>query len=198
MLDWSQLFPHAGPEFHDIVHKIGIDAGMAAPTSTTEIQGLYENLVLGDQRYMNKGRFMKQSSWYSILNLISQHDRVWHAHKFMAQQVADRMGKNKAALGSIARHIVGQDVPVGPSDSGVIAGKPGDKESYLAELRKLRKKAGNAILLVPMFMSDHNLVNARIMLLVGRPAVHALCFGLMPSKRPRLLFLSFGRALPLD
>ena len=198
MLDWSQLFPHAGPEFHDIVHKIGIDACMAAPTSTTEIQGLYENLVLGDQRYMNKGRFMKQSSWYSILNLISQHDRVWHAHKFMAQQVADRMGKNKAALGSIARHIVGQDVPVGPSDSGVIAGKPGDKESYLAELRKLRKKAGNAILLVPMFMSDHNLVNARIMLLVGRPAVHALCFGLMPSKRPRLLFLSFGRALPLD
>ena len=97
---------------------------MAAPTSTTETQGLYEKYVLGDQRYTNKGQFMKQSSWYSVLNLISQYDRVWHAHKFMAQQAADRMGKNKAALGNIARRVLGQDAPAGPSDSGVIVGKP--------------------------------------------------------------------------
>ena len=132
------------------------------------------------------------------MNFISKHDRVWHAHKFMAQQVVDRMGKNKAASGNIARRILGKDVPAGPSDSGVTAGKLGDNESYLAELRKLRKKAGNAVLLVPKFMSDHNLVSARIMFTVGKPAIHSLCFGPMPSKRPRLLFLSPGRGLPLD
>ena len=131
---------------------------------------MYEQFVLGDERYVKKGQFMKQSSWYSILNLIDKYDRVWTAHRFLADEFAKKLGKNKAALGSIARELLSEDiVPAGPSDSGAIVGKLGDKESYLAQLRKLRKKAGNAVLLVPMFMSDRNLVNARIMLLVGRP-----------------------------
>ena len=154
---------------------------------------MYEQFVLGDERYVKKGQFMKQSSWYSILNLIDKYDRVWTAHRFLADEFAKKLGKNKAALGSIARELLSEDiVPAGPSDSGAIVGKLGDKESYLAQLRKLRKKAGNAVLLVPMFMSDHNLVNARIMLLVGRPAAHVLCLGLRQSQSSCVLLLSSG------
>ena len=184
MLDWERLFPRPGPEFDDIVHRIGLDAFRAAPTSTAEIQCMYEQFVSGDERYVKKGQFMKQSSWYSILKLIDKYDRVWTAHRFLADEFAKKLWKNKAALGSIA--------PAGPSDSGAIVGKLGDKESYLAQLRKLRKKAGNAVLLVPMFTSDHNLVNARIMLLVGRPAAHVLCLGLRQSQSSCVLLLSSG------
>lgn len=172
MMEWGQLFPRPGPEFDDMTQLVGLDAFQSAPTNSVDIQQIYDHYVLGDPRYTKKGQFMKQSSWYSILNLIDKYDRVWHAHKFLAQQVADRLGKRMT--GKIARELLGEAiVPVGPSDSGaIVAAEPAGKESYLAELRKLRKKAGNAVLLVPMLMNDRNLVNARIMLLVGRPAAH--------------------------
>ena len=134
---------------------------------------MYDQYVLGNEKYIKKGRFMKQSSWFSILSLIDDYDSVWHAHKFLAQQVADKLGKNKAATGRLAKELLAAVVPAGPSDSGASVAQPAapsDKESYLAGLRKLRKQAGQAILLVPMLMNDHNLVNARIMLLCGRPA----------------------------
>ena len=50
----------------------------------------------------------------------------------------------------------------GSSDNG--------KEAYLAEMRALRKKAGNALLLAPRLMHSINLINGRIMLLVAKLA----------------------------
>ena len=53
-----------------------------------------------------------------------------------------------------------------PSNSGV--SKAEGKEAYKAEMRALRKRVGNALLLSPRLLTSSNLVNARIMLLVAK------------------------------
>ena len=44
------------------------------------------------------------------------------------------------------------------------------KESCMAEMKALRKRVGNCLLLAPLLLHDRNLLNARIMLLVGQVA----------------------------
>ena len=44
------------------------------------------------------------------------------------------------------------------------------KESCLAEMRALRKRVGNCLLLAPLLLHDRNLLNTGIMLLVGQVA----------------------------
>jgi hypothetical protein len=123
-------------------------------------------MVLDSDQYQKKGQFMKQSAWFSLLALIDRYDHVWHCHRYMAQIVADSFMKGREGKAVVTELVK-------PRVSASDAGKPGQestKESYMAELRKLRKQAGNAMLLAPSLMSDNNLVNARILLLVGRPA----------------------------
>ena len=55
-----------------------------------------------------------------------------------------------------------------PSASG--GSRDNGKETYVAEMRALRKKAGNALLLCPRLMHAMNLVNGRIMLLIAKVA----------------------------
>ena len=58
--------------------------------------------------------------------------------------------------------------------STAVTAHPGEamttKESCTAEMRALRKRAGNFLLLAPLFLHDRNLLNARVMLLVGQVA----------------------------
>ena len=165
-LEWEQLFPRPGPQFEVMAHRVSLDQRLLASEAVNVIQ-TYDRHVLDTEAYVQKGEFMKQSSWFSILKLIDRHDTRWHCHKFMAEQVADKLlrsgSKSKKVMGDMAKALV----PHAASDSG---NQKEGKEGQLAELRKLRKKAGNAILMTPLLMNDNNLVNCRVMLLVGRPA----------------------------
>ena len=138
---------------------------------------------------------MRQSSWFSFIKPIHQHDEVFRARRCHAEKVAElfvsrpggkanvaafvdiiRLGDQIASAGD-AEHsdphrsrenpqtgIVTQNSgPQGPQES-----QTSTKETQLSELRKLRKQAGNALLLAPRLLHDQNLINARIMLLVGK------------------------------
>ena len=146
--------------------------------SGAELQRLYQELIIENETYDKKSEFMKQSSWYSILKLIHRQDKVWHVRRWQAERVALLLTGNKGKL--IATELV-QAVqnPGGTTvatDPGVANANHGDgdamttKESCLAEMRALRKRVGNCLLLAPLLLHDRNLLDARIMLLVGQDA----------------------------
>ena len=87
---------------------------------------------------------MKQCSWFSILKLISMHDKVWHARKWQAEQVASLV---KGAHGKdfVIKFVAGT-TDLGVSSSSAPPTQENTKDTHMAELRK---KAGNAMLLAP-------------------------------------------------
>ena len=78
------------------------------------------------------------------------------------------MGKNKERIAEVAASVLEFMKNQDPSASG--GSTDNGKEAYLAEMRALRKKAGNALLLCPRLMHAMNLVNGRIMLLIAKVA----------------------------
>ena len=78
------------------------------------------------------------------------------------------MGKNKERIAEVAASVLEFMKNQDPSASG--GSTDNGKEAYLAEMRALRKKAGNALLLCPRLMHAVILVNCRIMLLIAKVA----------------------------
>ena len=120
---------------------------------------------------------MKQSSWYSIVKLVHKQDHAWHARRWQAERVSQMLtGKmGKATLTDLISAKVTADPGIGePGGSKVSVGHGGEvtttKETTLQEMKALRKRMGNCLLLAPLLMHDSNLINARIMLLVGQVA----------------------------
>ena len=56
---------------------------------------MYLDLIVENDTGDKKGEFMKQSSWYSIVKSIYRQDRVWHARRWQAERVAQRLTGNK-------------------------------------------------------------------------------------------------------
>ena len=148
--------------------------------SGAELQRLYLDVIVENDTYDKKGEFMKQSSWYSIVKFIYRQDRVWHARRWQAERVAQLLTGNKGKqivtdLVTAVQNPGGTTVITDPgvADPGGNANHGNamtTKESCLAEMRALRKRVGNCLLLAPLLLHDRNLLNARIMLLVGQVA----------------------------
>jgi hypothetical protein len=193
--EWGQLFPRYGDEFEAICPMIALDARQCEPQSEFEKNNLYNKHILHNVSYQIKGPYMRQSSWFSIIKLIDQHDPVFHARRYHAEQVAELFGSrpggkaDAVALAEIVR--IGDQINSAANavhsdahrsrenpEAGIATNAYGlqdpresqtsTKETQLSELRKLRKQAGNALLLAPRLLHDQNLINARIMLLVGK------------------------------
>ena len=73
-LEWERLFPRAGAEFHELVGAIASDVGVPPPTDLGGVRALYTRYILDDDMSTFKGSFMKQSSWYSIIQHIHRYD----------------------------------------------------------------------------------------------------------------------------
>ena len=106
---------------------------------------------------------MKQSAWFSLVALIHKHDESWHCHKHMAELVAHHFLKTKGNK-NLLEYLKASTLASGTDGE---CEQSRTKEEHLDEMRRLRRRAGNSMLLAPMMMTDHNLVNARILLLVG-------------------------------
>ena len=169
--EWQVLFPDPSAEFEAMYQNIALDGRTIPSTSGELIRAQYERLVLDNESYDKKGEFMKQSAWYSIIKLLDHNDPVWHARFYMAEKVAEMLTrthgkKTKQRVAEVAASVL--EFMKNPSNSG--GSTDNGKEAYLAEMRALRKKAGNALLLAPRLMHAINLVNGRIMLLVAKVA----------------------------
>ena len=116
-----------------------------------------------------KGKFLKQCSWYSNIKKSDEVDPVWHANRYMAEEVADQLLKSKDQAGKQqANNMVEKVMKDWQAQSGSECSKAEGKEAHKAALRDMRKKVGNALLVAPKLLNAGNLVNGRIMLLVSR------------------------------
>ena len=169
--EWEVMFPQPGPKFQSLYHNMALDARVSPSTSGVVSRALYIRHVLDNKSYEQKGVFLKQCSWYSIIKLLNEVDTVWHARKYMAEEVANMLLKSKSKKAKEQACAVADQILAfmqNPSDSGV--SKVDGKEAHKAEMRALRKRVGNALLLAPRLMTAGNLLNARIMLLIARLA----------------------------
>ncbi len=200
-MDWREMYPRpldsgTGVPFDEWTHNMALDARVQPPRTSRDVQWFYKTYVLEDRSYDVKGDFMKQASWYSILKMIREHDSAWHARKYLAENIADSFAKGpdeKKKVEAVAQEVVQfmSTLPSGP-------GGGGDKATYLEEVRRLRKKAGNALLLAPRLMHFHNLVNARLMLLVGQVAWTEQSFWALEKSTPeadRNLMVQYAKGL---
>ena len=169
--EWQVMFPEPGPKFKALYHNMALDARVSPSTSGAFTRALYVKHVLDNETYDKKGIFFKSSAWYCIIKLLMSVDKVWHARRYMAEEVADMLLKSQGKKAKEQACEMAAQVLAfmeNPSDSG--ESKVAGKEAYKAEMRALRKRVGNALLLAPRLMHSSNLVNARIMLLVSRVA----------------------------
>ena len=77
-----------GADFDELCHNIAMDARVPPPKTSSEMKSCYDRYVLADRSYEVKGDFMKQSSWYSIVKMIDQHEGSWHSRKYFGEQIA--------------------------------------------------------------------------------------------------------------
>ncbi len=90
-LEWQVLFPGPSAEFECFYLSVSLDARMIPSTSGESIRVIYDRLVLDNESYEKKGKFMKQSAWYSIIKLLGRIDTVWHARSYMAEKAAEML-----------------------------------------------------------------------------------------------------------
>ena len=168
--EWRQIMPRYGAEFDELCAMISLDEGVPCPRTEREVQEKYERLILQDKSYEKKGEFIRQSSWYSILKHIHANDKHWHAQKFHAQKVSEQLVKTPGG-----KKLVESTASVVKTINAHRAREQDDKPAmstcqFKAQMQKLRKVAGNSLLLAPKFYHTENCVNARIMWGVGKVA----------------------------
>ena len=168
--EWHVLFPKPTAEFEKMYLNIALDARTVPSTLPADISASDEKLVLNNETYDKNGEFMKQSAWYSIIKLLDGVDRVWHARLYMAEKVAELLTRAHGRQTRQRITEVAASVLEFMQNQGLSASGGNDKEGYKAQMRVLRKKAGNALLMCPHLMHSVNLVNGRIMLLVAKVA----------------------------
>ena len=129
--------------------------------SGTDLQQLYQTLIVENDTYDKKGEFMKQSSWYSIIKICNRQDHVWHARRWQAERVAQLLTGSKGkliatqlveAMQKKGATMVTTDPGVAGPGGAVVDADPkatngeASKESCLQEMRALRKRVGNCLL----------------------------------------------------
>ncbi len=168
--EWKRLLPHYGSDWEELCAMISLDQRIPCPRAEEEMQAKWQDLLLHDETYEKKGTFMRQSSWYNILKLIHANDTHWHAQKYHSQKVAEQLVKTPGG-----KKIIESTVSLVKSPDAHRAREQDDKAAisthqFKAQLRKLRKEAGNSLLLAPKFYHTENCINARIMWGVGQVA----------------------------
>ena len=158
-LDWERLFPKAGPDFSCLAKNISLDARIPPPTGLGGVQQLYQSQLLGDTMSTKAGTFMKQGAWYDIIRAIDKYDPLWHCRRYEMEEVARFLQGSGNESKAFVKAVAAQLIPNSEDTS---------KENYRSHMRHLRKAAGNCLLLAPKLMTNNNLVNSRIMLLVAK------------------------------
>ena len=168
--EWRQLLPRYDEGFEELCAMVSLDERKPWPRTEKELQEKWEKLILADRTYEKKGPQMRQSSWYSILKLISKNEDKWHAQKYHAQKVADQLVKTRAG-----KKILEDTASLVKSLDAHRSREQDDKPAmstaqFKAQLKKLRKEMGNGLLLAPKFYHVKNCANARVMWRIGQVA----------------------------
>lgn len=166
--DWQILFPNADAEFKSLYSNIALDARRSPSTSGADISTQYRELVLENETYDKKGIFLKKCSWYSIIEMLHQVDTVWHARKYMADKVAESFLMSKGKQAKERPEAMAEKVLEFMQNPPARGSQANAKETQKAEMRALRKRVGNALLLGPRLMHTENFVNGRIMYLISK------------------------------
>ncbi len=165
--EWRELEPDAPPEWEELLLSIASDADMSSlAMSSAAAFDTYEALVLNNPTFLRKGRYTRQSAWYSIVETMHEHDAVFAARRFHLRQVARRLMASSAGARA-AREAVAKELATLEAKCSE-AGAELSKEQHQQQLREVRKRAGNMLLLAPSLLCNKNYFNSRLILHVAK------------------------------
>ena len=140
---------------------VAADAREALPTDMASLQKLFDTTVLTNINFLKKGPYVKMCAWYSILEAIDHYDDVWTSWKHLMQWLATNLMPKGAAE---TRERAIQEIT-----AAVDEGTSLTAAQHKQQLMQIKRAAGNVLLLTPLLLTNENLFNMRLLLLVGRP-----------------------------
>ena len=159
-----------GADWQEVLSELATDGATAhGAHSEGEAQRLYEALVLQNQHFVKKGTYAKQSAWYSIVEAIAHHDKLFIPWRFLLTQVARDLLRQGTKLSELQEKAVKTlkevaDLPHAGLDDQQT------KEHREKAIQEMKKKAGagQQIVLCPLLMHNWNWFNMRLVLLFGQ------------------------------
>ncbi len=140
---------------------VAADAREGLPTDMASLQKLFDTTVLTNINFLKKGPYVKMCAWYSILEAINHYDDVWTSWKHLMQWLATNLMPKGAAE---AREQAIQEISAAVDDGTSLTAA-----QHKQQLMQIKRAAGNVLLLTPLLLTNENLFNMRLLLLVGRP-----------------------------
>ena len=159
-----------GADWQEVLSELATDGVTAhGAHSEGEAQRLYEALVLQNQHFVKKGTYAKQSAWYSIVEAIAHHDKLFIPWRYLLTQVARDLLRQGTKLSELQEKAVKTlkevaDLPHAGLDDQQT------KEHHKKAMQEMKKKAGagQQIVLCPLLMHNWNWFNMRLVLLFGQ------------------------------
>ena len=106
--------------------------------SHREAQKLYNTLVLKNSAFLVKGKFVRSSAWYSIVEAAQHYDGSFQAWRFLLRAVAKSLLKSGANLKQLQEKAVQSMLDaISMTDHGLDEGQT--KEQHKALMQAMKK-----------------------------------------------------------
>ena len=170
------------------VPEPGIEAG---------VQDLYRKEILEDDSFKKQGRMCKLGAWFDFTRACAEWTKHITARRYHMVEISVKlMGEEQAqkklkqAAEELAKTIA-QSEPSAATASGAVSEqkeKVDDKAAHKQQMRDLKKRLGNMMLLSPCLLHSFNACNMNIILAAGRMLWTAIVFGAQERHRaPRCI-----------
>ena len=154
-----------------------MDLGVPEPGTEAGVQELYRREILEDDSFKKQGRMCKLGAWFDFIRACDEWTKRITARRYHMVVISENlMGtdqaqvKMKKAAEELAKSMPPSE-PSAATASGVVGeqNEKGDgKAAHRQQMRDLKKRLGNMMLLSPCLLHSFNACNMNIMLAVGR------------------------------
>ena len=170
LLQWREAAPCSDQEWLQHVDAVTLDARCAQASSPTQVQRLYEDIVLENKSFSNKGKFVKHAAWYNVIEGIEANDESFTAWRYMVRGLSRLLMARTPGAAKARKQALKKLVELNKPSIANDKNDKDTKEEHKRLLQDIRKRSGNLLLLCPALLNNFNFFNSGVLLLGTRTA----------------------------
>ncbi len=176
-MEWRTLKPEPCKRFRSLVPHICMERGLPEPATEADVKELYRKEILEDFSFKKQGRMCKLGAWYDFIRACNEWSICVTARRYHMVEISENLmgtGQAQANMQKAAEElakIIAKEEPSAATASGVVGDKHAtgdDRAAHQQQLRYLKKRQGNMMLLSPCMLHSFNACNLNIIVGVGR------------------------------
>ena len=176
-MEWKTLKGSPCDRFRELVPAICMDLGVPEPATSADVDELYRREILEDSSFKKQGRMCKLGAWYDFIRACDEWTKHVTARRYHMLVISENLmgtgqaqAKMQQAAQELAKSIAAEEAlaATGCGAAGDTHEKADDKAAHKQQMRDLKKRLGNMMLLAPCLLHSFNVCNMRIILAVGR------------------------------